>query len=275
MKIISLILILFLFNLSVFAQRVTGYSRSEFGFMVGQSYYLGDLNPFKQFENRHMAGGVIFRYNVNPRLALRFNGFYGKVSAADSNSTRDVIKNRNLSFESNIFEFAGGLEFNYFPFQVGHPRYKGSAYLLAQIGFFQMNPKSSYNGQNDIALQPLGTEGQNSNITGKNKYSLTQLCIPLGVGARLTFWKIGTLNLEFGIRKTFTDYLDDVHSDTYVDKAKLIEQSGPLSGVMSNRSLDGNQYGKRGNSATKDWYVFYGGMITFKLGRHSSCPSAL
>lgn len=259
--------------LSLNAQRTTAYSRSELGVMIGQSYYIGDLNPYKHFFQQHIGGGLIYRYSFHSRTVLRFNLLYGNVSGADSLSKRDMLVNRNLSFKSSIIEFATGLEFNYFPFQIGHPRFKGTAYLLAQIGFFHMNPTTTLNGK-DVRLQPLGTEGQNSNLSDRNRYSLTQLCIPLGVGAKLTLWKFGTLNVEFGIRKTFTDYLDDVRSDTFVDYTKLAEQSGPTAAVLSNRSIDQNPYGKRGTSATKDWYVFYGFMLSFKLGSHSSCPSA-
>jgi hypothetical protein len=274
MRILNCIVLSLLIATGTFAQRVTGYSRSELGVFVGGSYYIGDLNPYKHFTYSHPAGGLIFRYNIHSRLALRFNALYGNVRANDKNSKIELYKNRNLNFKSSFFEFAGGVEFNYFPFQVGHPRYKGTAYLLAQIGFFQMNPKATVNDKDEL-LRPLGTEGQGSSLSSKNRYSLTQLCMPLGLGARLTLWKIGTLNLEFGIRKTFTDYLDDVHSDTFVDAAVLSKQNGTLAGKMSNLSLDGNPYGRRGNSVTKDWYVFYGFMLTFKLGSHSSCPSAL
>ena len=79
------------------------------------------------------------------------------------------------------------------------------------------------------------------------------------------------LNLEIGIRKTFTDYLDDVSSDTYVDANELANINGQLSSDLSNRSLNGSRYGSRGNSKTSDWYVFYGGMITFRLGKTNKC----
>lgn len=274
MRILNSIVFVLLIASATFSQRVTSYSRSELGVFIGGSYYIGDLNPYQHFTYSKPAGGLIFRYNVHSRLALRFNALYGNVGADDKNSKRELYKNRNLNFKSSIFEFAGGIEFNYFPFQVGHPRYKGTAYLLAQIGFFQMNPKATVDGKDEL-LRPLGTEGQGSSLSNRNRYSLTQLCMPLGLGTRLTLWKFGTLNLEFGIRKTFTDYLDDVHADTYIDAVSLTKQNGPLAGKMSNTSLDANPYGRRGNSVTKDWYVFYGFMLTFKLGSHSSCPSAL
>jgi hypothetical protein len=134
-----------------------------------------------------------------------------------------------------------------------------------------MNPKTEINGDM-VELQPLGTEGQGSDLSSKNNYSLTQLCIPLGVGVKFALGKKAALSLEYGIRKTFTDYLDDVGSGSYVDPSLLSVANGPLAADLSNRSLDGDRFGKRGNASTKDWYTFFGGSLTFRLGKPNKCP---
>jgi hypothetical protein len=255
---------------SVFGQRATTLSRSELGFMVGGTYYLGDLNQFKQFNNTQLAGGLLYRFNINSRISLRGNILYGNVKADDSQSSIALLKNRNLNFSSSIFEVAGGLEFNYFPFEIGHKKYKGTAYILTEIGVFRMNPMTKYDGDK-VALQPLGTEGQGTSLSSKGNYNLTQLCVPIGVGGRITLGKWMTLNLEIGLRKTFTDYLDDVHSDSYADPSVLLEENGVSSAALSNQSLDGSKYGKRGTASSKDWYVFSGFMLTFKLGKKNIC----
>ena len=131
-----------------------------------------------------------------------------------------------------------------------------------------MNPKTNYNGQ-EVELRSLGTEGQGTSENSKGYYSLTQLCLPVGVGVKLSLGKVVGLNFEFGIRKSFADYLDDVGSESYADPAVLAAENGPLSAALSNRS--GTPYGNRGNSSTKDWYVFSGMMITFRLGKPSVC----
>lgn len=254
----------------LYSQQQNNRSKSELGFLIGGSYYLGDLNQFKQFYRTNLAAGVIYRYNVHSRLSLRGNVTYGKVEAYDSDSKMSILQNRNLSFQSTIYEVAAGVEFNYFPFQIGHDRYKGTAYILAEIGIFQMNPKTIYNG-NEIELQPLGTEGQGSSLSSKGEYSLTQLCVPLGIGAKVSLGKRAALCIEYGIRKTFTDYIDDVGSNSYVDPVLLAAENGPLSSELSNRSLDGSRYGKRGTSSTSDWYTFCGAMLTFRLGNPSIC----
>jgi hypothetical protein len=270
MKPLIIVCLIFYFVFPCFAQRATPLSRSEFGVIAGGSYYIGDLNQFRHFENTQIAGGFLYRFNIHSRLSLRGNFIYGNVKGDDANSRSDLLKNRNLNFFSSIFELAGGVEFNYFPFEIGHKNHKGTAYILTEIGVFRMNPMTRYQGQN-IELQPLGTEGQGTSLSSKNNYSLTQLCVPLGVGARMTLGKWVCLGAEFGIRKTFTDYLDDVHAGSYVDPDILVSENGPTAGLLSNRSLDGSRFGKRGTASSKDWYVFSGVMLTIRLGKKNSC----
>jgi hypothetical protein len=263
--------ILFILTTStILAQYPTTRSRSELGVLLGGSYYIGDLNQFKHFYGTQPAAGLLYRYTYHTRLALRANFMYGKVMASDADARLAQHVNRNLSFESNIFELAGGVEFNYMPFFLGSEKYRGTAYLLAQIGVFRMNPKTELNGDL-IELQPLGTEGQGSDLNNRKNYSLTQLSIPLGVGMKFALGKKVAIGLEYGFRKTFTDYLDDVGSNSYVDVTELSAANGPLAAALSNRSLDGSRYGKRGNESTSDWYSFFGAMITFRLGQPNKC----
>ena len=255
---------------SVYGQFHTHLSKSEFGFMVGGSYYIGDLNRYAHFKNTQLAAGLVYRYSINSRVSFRTNFTYGSVIGDDSQAKDILLKNRNLTFKSDIFELAAGVEFNYFPFQLGHDRYKGTAYLLAQIGMFKMNPKTMIDGE-WVNLQPLGTEGQGTSLNAKGKYPLYQLCIPLGFGFRVSLGQRASLGFEYGIRKTFTDYLDDVKSDSFVDATILASENGPLAARLSNRSLDGNRYGQRGTSATKDWYAFASVSLTFRLGKPTIC----
>ena len=266
----ALFLICILSSLLGWSQKRTFFSRSEIGFTVGQTYYLGDLNPYQQFKQASLAGGLIYRYNFNTRLNFRANYLYGKVAAADSSSPYPILVNRNLSFESRIHEVAAGLEFHFMPFQFGSSRYPATAYFLAQVGVFHMNPTTMYNGE-QIALQTIATEGQGTTIGTRKPYALYQPCIPLGMGIKVSLGKMATLNLDMAIRKTFTDYLDDVGSDFYVDPQVLDEEVSTSAAALSNRSLDGNPYGKRGTSSTKDWYVYTGATLTFRLGKGGGC----
>jgi len=62
-----------------------------------------------------------------------------------------------------------------------------------------------------------------------------------------------------------------VGSDSYVDPVLLAAENGPIAASLSNRSLDGARFGKRGTSNNSDWYAFFGAMFTFRLGKPSIC----
>ncbi len=253
------------------SHRHNGWSRSELGIMGGVSYYVGDLNQ-KHFNHSNPAGQLFYRYNIHSRLAYRINFTYGNIEGYDSESNRDIYKNRNLSFQTDLYELASGVEFTYFPFEIGHKRYRGTAYLMAELSLTRINPKTEYNGEM-IELQPLGTEGQGTSLSDRPKYSRTQLGVPLAVGARVSIGKNVAINGEYGVRFLFTDYLDDVHSYRYVDPAALTSESGPMSAALSNRSLDQGRFGQRGNPVSRDWYFFVGIGLSFRLGGKGSCPS--
>ena len=61
--------------------------KSELGFMVGTSFYLGDLNPAKVFGMSKPAGGIIYRYNFTPRWAIRANILFAQVAGDDPRSS--------------------------------------------------------------------------------------------------------------------------------------------------------------------------------------------
>ena len=120
-------------------------------------------------------------------------------------------------------------------------------------------------------LQPLGTEGQGTKAyPGLTPYKLTQFGVPFGIGAKISLSKILCVGLEWGMRKTYTDYLDDV-STTYPDPVLLKAQKGEIAMELSNRSIPvaGEhpvQAGvQRGNSKTRDWYSFAGLTFTVKI----------
>ncbi len=253
-----------------FGQRQTKLSRSEIGLMLGGSYYIGDLNAMKHFKNTNLAGGILYRFNIHSRLSFRANFTYGSVEGYDSDASRDVLVNRNLSFQSELYELGSGIEFSYFPFQIGHDRYRGTAYLLAELALVHINPTTEYNGET-IELQPLGTEGQGTSASDKSNYALNQLAIPLGIGFRVSLGKRASIGMEYGIRFLFTDYLDDVGGYRYADPAIIAAENGPIAAALSNRSLDGSRFGRRGNPASRDWYSFFGATLTFRLGDPSKC----
>ena len=83
---------------------------SEFGALVGTTFYLGDLNQARLFKNSHLAGGFMYRYNISPRWAIKADFLFGKVSASDAGT---LYAKRNLSFMSPITELSIQAELNF------------------------------------------------------------------------------------------------------------------------------------------------------------------
>ncbi len=248
---------------------------NEAGVFVGGSYYIGDLNPYAHYRQTHFAAGGLYRINFNKRFSLRLSANYGKVSGADSLSSSDYQTTRNLSFRSHIIELGPILEMNFVPYLPGDMKnHFASAYLFVGLTYFHMSPQAMLNDR-WYQLQPLGTEGQGSSLNDRRQYSLNQLSIPLGIGFKMNVTKRISLSFEYGIRKTFTDYLDDV-SGKYVNPLRLREENGVLSSLLSDRSgasdLSLKDGTPRGNSNSKDWYSFSGIILTFVLGNDNGCP---
>ncbi len=224
-KIIILICGIFL-TISTYAQR------SEIGVLLGTSYYLGDINPSSQFYSPNFAAGLIYRYNLTPHWALKLNALYGTVEASDA----DFGDIRNLSFKSHILEFSAQTELNFFQYFTGSKRHRFSPYIFAGVALFTYNPQAMDSIGQWRDLQPLGTEGQGTiNYPTKKVYSLTQLSIPFGLGFKFSVSKIICIGAEWGLRKTFVDYIDDV-STTYVDKNLLANEKGQIAGYLSDRT---------------------------------------
>ena len=252
----------------------------EVGVFLGGCYYIGDLNPtahFNQFTKP--AGGLVCRYNINPRLAARANLFFGSIEGHDSYSSSPAAIQRNLSFKSPIDELSAQLEFNFFDYSIGNEKKKFSPYMFLGIAGFKFNPSGELANGDWVSLQPLGTEGQGlDGGATKKKYKLMQISIPFGVGAKVNLSKNIGLSFEWGMRKTFTDYLDDV-SKKYYDPVKLATARGANAAVLSDPSIGTDaQYSntgrQRGNPTNKDWYSFAGIVLTVKLkGKPETCPA--
>ena len=247
--------------------------RSEVGAFIGGSYYLGDLNPNKHFFQTKFAGGIIYRYNITPRWAFKASALIGGLESSDAKSKANV--ERNLSFRSYIFDFSTQIEFNFLQYILGDDKHFISPYIFVGASVFNFNPQANLNGT-WYSLHGLGTEGQGTTITGKkNPYSLTSIGIPFGLGVKISPAKFLSLGLEWGIRKTFTDYLDDV-STVYADPLILKAENGENAAALADRSLTpGNHTDlQRGNPNTKDWYVFTGLTVCFRIKSKAAKCSA-
>ncbi|MFN3940045.1 MAG: DUF6089 family protein, partial [Chitinophagales bacterium] len=258
----------------------------ELGLFGGASAYNGDLSHKLIYWNEiHPAAGIYAGMHLTRHLSISIQSKYGTVSGADANSDQEAFRQRNLSFYSNIIE-AGVVGEFYFPGYIpGQMRF--SPFVSLGINWFQFNPKAEYMGV-EYALQPLNTEGQGTSaFPDREPYKLNQISIPLGVGIKYNIAYNWNIALEITLRKTFTDYLDDV-STTYVNPDILLNERGALSYALSNRTgeylgTDPLPYGNeqnRGSSEISDYYAFAGITISYNFlgngkndaARQVDCP---
>ncbi len=256
-----------LFSIGIFTTEANAQvvSSTEIGIMLGGSYYLGDMND-KHFDYMMPSGGIVVRKNIDRRITVKAEALLGYIRGDDNRNTDDTVKlNRNLHFRSPIYELSGQVEFNFLPYETGNSLYPFTPFIFAGVSLFRFNPQAEASNGEWVALQPLGTEGQGTTaFQDRKKYALTQFSIPMGGGFKIAINKTFNIILEYGIRKTFTDYLDDV-SSTYTG-GNLIDMS-PLAVEMSDKSLNGPQAKdfQRGNTKNNDWYTFTGITLSFKL----------
>ena len=237
--------------------------------MGGFSNYQGDIQSKRFTLNQAGAAfGAQLIYELSPRISLRGGLMYGKIQGSDAKSENTVQVKRNLNFESNIFEGHAGVEINLLDIYTK----RISPYIFGGIALYKHNPFTFTPTGRKIYLQPMSTEGQGLQAyPNRKQYKLTQLSIPFGGGVRLAVSDNLRLGFEVGLRKTLTDYLDDV-SDKYADQVKLLDERGQESVDIAYRGdeLPGGlpyptENDLRGNPKSKDWYYFAGITVGIRL----------
>lgn len=236
------------------------------GVALGATNYKGDLDDNMTLKFTKPGLGLLGGYHINSRMSFRLAFSQGWMGASDAQAARDIPRRRrNLSFRSPLTEGSLVLVYEFFG---NNRRYKYrptySPYIFAGGAIFAYNPQGKL-GNDWYDLQPLGTEGQQlgGNCGYENcpePYSLVQVSIPFGAGVRYRLTDKIDLNVEIGLRKTFTDYLDDV-SGQYADYEALYAQN-PTAALLSDR-IDRSVYpqggkfwnGIRGDNTQNDWYV--------------------
>ncbi len=238
----------------------------EVGLIFGCSSYSGDLTE-RHIEplECNLANGIFLRKNLNRQLSLKMQLSRLVLSGKDANNTAEGgLWKRNLSFRSDLYEFMAQVEWVPISLRTGENQFM--PYLFSGLAAFYFNPQAEMNGK-IYNLHRFKTEGV--------EYSQYQFAIPLGAGVRLKLRDRGCLGFEFGLRKTFTDYLDDV-SNTYRSDLRQLGEKNSLAARLSYRGIeehasDTPRYPaagtQRGNPDKKDWYSLFGMTLGINIGR--------
>lgn len=263
-------------------------TRVEVGINIGPSFFLGDLGGNRGKGTRFikdvnldltqiMKGAYICVY-PNEWLGLRAAAQLGQLQSDDDIiDTKGVDelwrKQRNLDFKSNIFE--AYMAFEVYPLMMLYknnadykPRFR--PYGVIGAGMLKFNPQGSLTDANGektwYYLKPLHIEGQGfEEYPDRKEYSLTQVNIPMGFGFKYYLTERINFSLELLLRKSFTDYIDDV-SKTYIDRNLYDKYLTPQDAAIAKKISD-KMYGivtpsvaryapgtQRGNSKQNDSY---------------------
>ncbi len=231
------ILLLFWFSFC----NIKAQDRLEIGLMAGTSYYLGDLNPHKQFYKPSLAYGGIARYVLTDRFAVKGSATLMKIKGEESFGGASFPNgDGNYSFKRNIGDVALQMEFNFRSYD--HPFIKTTTFT----------PYVSF-GVGTAIYQRISSDLENN-----SEQMVFILSLPIGVGFKYKINNWIRVGAEWSFRKTFVDDLDIR--------------------IRSNIPFEGTEdpYGFEGGTTihNNDLYSFAGVMVTFSMFRRKTeCKS--
>ena len=271
----------------------------EAGFNFGPTFFLGDLGGHRgkgthflkdlNFPLTKMMKGAFIAAYPTDWLGIRVAGQLTYVEGRDNiidTKGEDELwrKQRNLNFRSNIWELYGAIEI--YPTMLLNtdedydPTIRPYGFIGG--GVFHFDPEGSLTDAHGnttwYKLHPLKTEGEGMpQYPEKKPYSLTQMNIPMGLGARVKVSPRVNTSLELLYRKTFTDYIDDV-STSYIDPNDFDANLSPKDAAIARQISDKtvgiltpgiNRYEpgtQRGNPKNMDAYFSFVIKLGIQLG---------
>ena len=179
----------------------------ELGGMVGASYYMGDANNTTPLKDVAMAGGVLARYNINPRMAVKGNLAIGRIKGTTEGMDNKFPNGGHSTFGRNVYELGAQFEYNFFAYGAG-TGYKGSRRLTPYV---------------------LGGVGMT--YAPKPANHVVAMNIPLGLGVKYKLADRLNVGAEWTMRLTTSDRLDV----TNAEGLQLNDPYGIVSGGGKNK----------------------------------------
>ncbi|PQJ75806.1 DUF6089 family protein [Polaribacter gangjinensis] len=163
----------------------------EAGIFLGGSNYIGDIGRTNYIYPNKFAGGLIFKYNWNPRVALRTTYSYLPIEANDLEADTDFKVSRGLQFKNTIHELAIGLEYNFYEYDLSSDDKTWTPYILLEVAAFNYNY---------VVNEPVPNQ---FTYDTKNAFA-----IPFGFGIKSKLMGKLAIAFETKFRYTFNDDLD-------------------------------------------------------------------
>jgi len=240
------------------AQTLITKPRSMIKATLGVPYYMGDLS--QNIQGLRPIGMISYGRDFSqfsPKWSYHLSLGATELGAADSLSSNKDLQVRGIHFRTLVIESTATIELELFRGSESkiYRKWHLSPSIYIGLGMMYFNPRAKYQGK-WYNLQPLGTEGQYLSAE-PNPYKRVQMIVPIGAELRYYMNKNLSLGLDVGLRKTFTDHLDDVGSRYYPDMVKLAK-ANPIAAALSNpnnRTITPS-ITRRGSEDRKDQYVY-------------------
>lgn len=157
--------------------------RYEVGVMVGGNSYYGDANYSSLMKNMNIMGGIVGRYNINPRLAVKANLAVARISG----STAD-FDNRfpggDVDFSRTLYDLGAQFECHFFAYG------DGSGYKRTH------------------RLVPYIFAGAGMTFAPEPAENVFTMNLPVGLGVKYKIAPRINLGCELSFRFTLSDDLD-------------------------------------------------------------------
>ncbi len=238
MKRSRIVTLFFLMAISFVMPKKVDAQIIEVGATGGLSYYIGDINPGKQFSQSDLSLGGVIRYYDNLRWAFRFQYSNMGLNVADKTGFYEPVKE---PFKSKINDFSLIAEFNFFDYWTGSERDFVTPYLFAGFSVFNYTTISQMD-----AAKTLSNGGSFS--------------IPFGVGIKYSLTKRIGLTLEWRMHKSFDDNIDSITDNYYA-----AESNGEVKQITMPLAYK------------CDWYSMLGLSVVyrFNLPKRDTCNSGI
>jgi len=190
MKKIVIFSVLILFTITSKAQI------NEFGIFVGGSNYIGEVGKSDYIDPNDISLGIIYKWNMSPRATLRYSFTYAQLSADNSESSNDVIKNIPFKFTNSIKEFALGFEFNFFKYNLNQFKFMHTPYVFLNVAMFSYRIEPAQVAANFRDFQ-----------------NITRFSFPFGIGYKFRIAHRLGLSVETRFNYTGKDNLEGPQTD--------------------------------------------------------------
>lgn len=161
----------------------------ELGGMVGGCFYMGDANYTTPFKEMAMAGGILARYNINPRMSVKGDLAVGHIKGSTKGMGNKFPNGEYSTFSRNIYELGAQFEYNFFAYGTG----------------------AGYKDSHRLAPYILG--GLGLTYAPKPADHVVAMSIPLGLGVKYKVAERINMGAEWTMRFTISDRLDVTNKD--------------------------------------------------------------